>query len=166
MPAKPRTTRPAIAVDVIVEAGKWPGRRSLKALAEKAIGAAADAVAPRLSEPAELAVVFTDDRHIRALNRTYRHKDAATNVLSFPAAAPKAGGYGRLLGDIVLASETVRGESEARGLTLANHATHLIVHGFLHLFGYDHTDEHEAVAMEALETAILNGLGIADPYAA
>lgn len=166
MPAKPRTTRPAIAVDVIVEAGKWPGRRSLKALAEKAIGAAADAVAPRLSAPAELAVVFTDDRHIRALNRTYRQKDAATNVLSFPAPPPKAGGYGPLLGDIVLASETVQGEAGARGLTLADHATHLIVHGFLHLFGYDHGDEHEAVAMEALETAILNKLGIADPYAA
>ena len=103
---------------------------------------------------------------MRRLNRDYRGKDKPTNVLSFPRRRLLAGRLGPLLGDIVLAAETVAREAEDEGLALDDHLTHLIVHGFLHLLGYDHEDEAEAAVMEGLETAILGGLGIADPYAA
>ena len=116
-------------------------------------------------QEAEVSLVFTDDASIRLLNRQYRGKDKPTNVLSFPTPQLVRGRFGPLLGDIVLARETVAAESEADGLTFADHLTHLIVHGFLHLVGYDHEAAGEAAEMEGLETSILHGLGIADPYA-
>jgi probable rRNA maturation factor len=155
-----------IAVDVLIEAGEWPARSKLRALAERAIGAAADRACPDLEPGAEVSLLFTDDAHIRRLNLRYRGKDQPTNVLSLPAARLLVGRLGPLLGDIVLAAETVRGEAEAQGLAANDHLTHLIVHGFLHLIGYDHEDDSEALVMEGLETAILDDLGIADPYAA
>jgi probable rRNA maturation factor len=85
--------------------------------------------------------------------------------LSFPAPGQEKGGFGPLLGDIVLARETIDKEAELAGLTPAAHLTHLIVHGFLHLLGYDHLHDADAAIMEGLETAVLAGLGIADPYA-
>ena len=120
---------------------------------------------PEIAPGPEVSLVFTDDDHIRLLNRQYRGKDAPTNVLSFPAAPVISGRFGPLLGDIVLARETIAAESEAGGLDFAGHLTHLIVHGFLHLVGYDHETDAEAAIMERLETDILGGLGIADPYA-
>ena len=108
--------------------------------------------------------MFTDDRELRHLNARYRDKDSATNVLSFPAPAMVEGELGPMLGDIVLAAETVAREAAADGLTFTAHLTHLLVHGFLHLAGYDHDDDGDAAAMEALETAILARLGFADPY--
>jgi probable rRNA maturation factor len=119
---------------------------------------------PPLAEAAEVSVLFTDDAHIRRLNRQFRGKDRPTNVLSFPAAPLVPGRFGPALGDIALALETVTGEAKSGGLTLANHVSHLIIHGFLHLLGFDHEAEAEAVAMERLEAAILGRLGIADPY--
>ena len=124
------------------------------------------------SGPLEISVVFTDDAEQRSLNRAWRGKDSATNVLSFPnmddAAAPAAapGGPPRLLGDIVLARETVQREAQAQGKTLTDHSSHLLVHGVLHLLGYDHLEEAEAAEMETLETEILAAMGIADPYVA
>lgn len=120
----------------------------------------------------EVSVVLTDDAAQRALNRDWRGKDAPTNVLSFPAlaraelAAGAAADPGRpiLLGDVVLALETTRREAEAAGKPLADHAAHLLVHGVLHLLGYDHETEADAASMEPLETAILARLGVADPY--
>jgi len=115
--------------------------------------------------PLEISLVFTDDAEQRELNRDYRHKDSATNVLSFPNMDDDApAGQPRLLGDVVLARETVAGEARAQGKSLADHITHLVVHGVLHLVGYDHLDADEAAEMEALERRILAGLGIADPY--
>jgi probable rRNA maturation factor len=111
-------------------------------------------------------VVFTDDARVRVLNARYRGKDSSTNVLSFPAPAAIKGRLGPMLGDVVLAAETVAREAVEQGLALDAHLTHLLVHGFLHLAGYDHEDEAEATVMETLETAILGRLGIADPYAA
>jgi probable rRNA maturation factor len=151
-------------VDVIVEAGDWAGKAVLTRLARKAIAAAARLADPGIAPDAELAVIFTDDRHIRGLNRRFRRKDKPTNVLSFPAAPAKNGRLGPLLGDIVLGHETVAREAEDAGLEIAAHATHLIVHGFLHLVGYDHMAGGEAVVMERLETAILQSIGVADPY--
>jgi len=118
--------------------------------------------------PLEISLVFTDDAEQRSLNRDYRHKDSATNVLSFPNmddAVPSPSGVTRLLGDVVLARETVQREARAQGKSLADHTIHLVVHGTLHLLGYDHESAEEAAEMEALETAILAPLGIADPYA-
>lgn len=127
--------------------------------------AAVAAIGPRFAAECELSLVFTDDAHIRRLNRDFRKKDSPTNVLSFPAPAGAGGLMGPILGDVVLARETVVREAAAEGLTVEAHLAHLILHGFLHLLGYDHQDEAEATTMERLETAILGGLGIADPYA-
>ncbi len=119
--------------------------------------------------PLEISLVFTDDSEQRGLNRDYRHKDSATNVLSFPnmddadMTAPE--GSPRLLGDVVLARETIAREAGEQNKSLADHTTHLLVHGTLHLLGYDHMKAAEAAEMEAVETEILAGLGIADPYA-
>jgi probable rRNA maturation factor len=129
------------------------------------VNAAVAAIRPRLAADCELSLVFTDDAHVRRLNRDFRKKDNPTNVLSFPAPADADGRLGPILGDVVLARETVFREADAEGLTIGAHLAHLILHGFLHILGYDHADEAEATAMERLETAILGGLGIADPYA-
>jgi probable rRNA maturation factor len=106
----------------------------------------------------EVSVLFADDEALRALNAQWRDQDKPTNVLSFPA--PE--GFG--LGDIALAFETVEREAREQGKAFAAHAGHLLVHGFLHLIGYDHEDEADAEDMEAQERAILAGLGVADPY--
>jgi probable rRNA maturation factor len=133
-------------------------------LANRAIRAAAARSGAGVPADAEVSVVFTDDEHVRALNVRFRDKDTATNVLSFPA-APQPDRFGRFLGDIVLARETIHREAQDQGLIFDDHLTHLIVHGFLHLLGFDHENDVEAGVMERLETAILVGIGIADPYA-
>ena len=119
--------------------------------------------------PLEISLVFTDDAEQRGLNRDYRHKDSATNVLSFPnmddSAMTAPEGLPRLLGDVVLARETIAREAGEQGKSFADHTTHLLIHGTLHLLGHDHLEPGEAAEMEALETEILAGLGIADPYA-
>jgi probable rRNA maturation factor len=110
---------------------------------------------------------LTDDGEQRQLNRTYRGKDAPTNVLSFPLAdlaEPAPPGSLVLLGDVVLAFETVRREAEAQHKTLADHFRHLVVHGVLHLLGFDHESGGDAAAMEAREIEILARLGVPDPY--
>jgi probable rRNA maturation factor len=116
--------------------------------------------------PLEIAVVLADDAAVQRLNREHRGKDSPTNVLSFPAAgdAPPAADAPLLLGDVVLAGETIGREARAQGKPLADHLSHLVVHGVLHLLGYDHMRAAEARRMEALETEVLAGLGIADPY--
>ena len=117
----------------------------------------------------EISIVFTDDAEQRSLNREYRHRDSATNVLSFPnmneMEAPAPGDLPRLLGDVVLARETIAREAAEQRKTLADHTAHLLVHGTLHLLGYDHLEAGEAAEMEALEARILASLGVADPYA-
>ncbi len=160
---KAKSTLP-IALDILVEAGDWPSRPRLKKIAEKVVTAANVALQLDLAGGAELSLAFTDDAHIRLLNRKFRKKDKPTNVLSFPGAPLKNGRMGPILGDVVLAEETVSREAAAGGLTLEAHLAHLILHGFLHILGYDHEDDGEAKLMEGLETAILGGLGIADPY--
>lgn len=155
-----------IAVDVLIEAGEWPARARLRALAERAIGAAADRACPDLEPGAEISLLFTDDAHMRRLNLRYRGKDKPTNVLSLPSAPLLIGRLGPLLGDVVLAAETIGREARAQALAENDHLTHLIVHGFLHLIGHDHEEDAKALVMEGLETAILGDLGIADPYAA
>jgi probable rRNA maturation factor len=107
---------------------------------------------------------LTDDAAIRALNNRWRGLDKPTNVLSFPAPAALQGDSPVHLGDIAIAYETVAREAESEGKPLAHHLSHLAVHGFLHLLGYDHESEPEAEAMEQQERAILARLRIPDPY--
>ncbi len=120
----------------------------------------------------EISVRLTSDDEVRQLNAQYRGKDKPTNVLSFPMIQPdlldtvtqNSDDGEVLLGDIVLAHGVCVAEAADRGVTLAEHATHLIVHGTLHLLGYDHQGDDEAAGMEAIERDVLAGLGIADPY--
>ncbi|MDB5361511.1 MAG: ybeY [Rhodospirillales bacterium] len=122
--------------------------------------------------PAGIGILLTDDAAIRELNRTWRGKDSPTNVLSFPATEtaegalpkPEFEGVPLELGDIALAYETCERESRTQGKRFADHVAHLVLHGVLHLLGYDHLADDEAQRMEALEIRILAGLGIADPY--
>ena len=121
---------------------------------------------------AVLSCLLTNDETIRELNATYRKKDKATNVLSFPLLEfsqpllPKEAGFEyNQLGDVVLAFETVRRESLELGLSIQDHSVHLFVHSVLHLLGYDHEEEAEACVMENLESSILVALGRRDPYA-
>ena len=157
-----RTSRPRIAIRV--EAGAWPPAGRLRALADRTV-AAAVAHGLRVPPGSELSLLFTDDAHTRALNARWRKSDETTNVLSFPGSQESAG-FGPFLGDVAFAFETIDRESAAQGLTFEDHLTHLILHGFLHLLGFDHAKHDEADRMEGLETAILGGLGIKDPYRA
>ena len=157
----------------------WPPDASggdWTALAARAATAAVErtphgdlATAPAL---VEISVRLADDDEVRRLNAQYRGKDKATNVLSFPmiqsdlldTVTVNTDDGEVLLGDIVLAHGVCAAEAAARGVSLADHATHLMAHGTLHLLGYDHQREDEAEAMEAIERDVLAGLGIADPY--
>jgi probable rRNA maturation factor len=121
----------------------------------------------------EISIVLADDATIADLNLQFRDREGATNVLSFPALPAEnephypAGPDGppALLGDVVLAFETVAAEAEDQGKPLGYHFTHLVIHGILHLLGYDHLDEAEAQTMEQLEIRVLGALGVPDPYA-
>lgn len=134
--------------------------------------AATSALAPELANPRLcISILFTSDDEVHALNREWREKDKPTNVLSFPMLEREElldlseQGPPEMLGDIALAHETCAREAAEKGVPLADHATHLIVHGLLHLAGYDHEiSEQEAIEMENLETMALAQLGIADPY--
>jgi probable rRNA maturation factor len=118
-----------------------------------------------LAPEAELSILLCDDATIQPLNRDWRGFDKPTNVLSFPAFSPLPLAEKPLVGDLAVARETVEREAAHDGKTVPDHLTHLLIHGVLHLVGYDHETEAEAEAMEALETRILASLGIADPYA-
>lgn len=151
-------------IDISVEAGDWQ-EAGLAPTAKRAM-TAAFAIAPlEAVAGSEVSLVFTDDASIRILNKQWRDKDKPTNVLSFPGSDPDGEVYGPLLGDIILAYETVLRESEEQNIEFSDHLTHLLVHGILHLFDYDHQDDDEAELMEGLERQILASLDIADPYA-
>ncbi len=139
----------------------WP--EGLDARAEEAVRAALTQSKARIAGASELSIVLTDDAEQRVLNRDWRGIDKSTNVLSFPQIEP-FGPVSGLLGDIILARETLEREAAEQGVSFEDHFTHLVVHGFLHLLGYDHIDDDEALAMEGLETQILASLGVADPY--
>ncbi|WP_437361585.1 rRNA maturation RNase YbeY [Inquilinus limosus] len=141
---------------------------ALGPLVEAAVAAGAGpGVALEAGRPAELSIVFADDATVQRLNREYRGKDAPTNVLSFAlteAEEPDFPGAPLVLGDVVLALETVLAEAGRDRKAPADHARHLVVHGILHLLGHDHMTEAEAEAMERIEIAVLARFGIADPY--
>jgi probable rRNA maturation factor len=152
-------------VEVIESSRRWRASPGIEKLARRAIEAGLQASGARILDGAEVSVLLADDAEARALNERWRGVDKPTNVLSFPAAARDKIAGAPLLGDIVVAFETVEREADEEGKTFADHVAHLVVHGFLHLLGFDHQSAGEADCMEALETDALARLGIADPYA-
>jgi probable rRNA maturation factor len=151
-------------LEVIIENGDWASLGDAEALATRAVDAAFAVADNPPRGPVEISLLLSDDASVQDLNRRWRGLDKPTNVLSFPASAPRSPDGIRALGDLVLAWETVAREAEQEGKPVADHVTHLVVHGTLHLLGYDHEIEHEAEAMEAREVEALAHLGIANPY--
>jgi probable rRNA maturation factor len=151
----------------------WDSSRSWEALARSAAQAAiAESAFPQLADdrPVEISVTLTGDEKVRELNAHWRCKDKPTNVLSFPMAderdlsAATLVDAELLLGDIILARGVCEAEAAEKGVSVEDHATHLLVHGTLHLLGYDHHDDRDAADMEAREVRALARLGIANPY--
>jgi len=154
-----------VDIDLLLEAGDWPPEGELLGLVERSVGAVVDELQPGWTGQSELSVVFCDDARIQELNAQWRGKDKPTNVLSFPAFELEEDVQPPMLGDIVMAAETVLREAELENKPLENHICHLLVHGLLHLLGYDHESDEEAEEMEALERRVLARLAIPDPYA-
>jgi probable rRNA maturation factor len=147
-------------IDVEIEDEAWTA--ALPNAEMLARGAALAALDMEEAAHEGVTILLTDDATVRELNARFRQKDAATNVLSFPA--PK--NPERHLGDLALAYGVCAREAAEQGKPIAHHLMHLTVHGVLHLLGYDHMRDDEAEAMEGLERAVLAGLGVPDPYAA
>ena len=170
---------PALAVDILIESEAWRMLPEAEDIVRRAIALAATYLHPTLPrEPgrvgwgrhpnAELSVLLCDDKTIARLNAQWRGQQKPTNVLSFPA-PPLQGAVPAdktPLGDIAIAYETLAHEAEENGKTVSDHLSHLVVHGFLHLLGYDHHMDDEAERMERMERDILARIGVADPYAA
>lgn len=169
-------------IDIAISCSRWDAaledaaglcRRAVFAAFDEARSGKPGGLPVAAGRPIEVSIVLTDDTEIAGLNLRYRNRDGATNVLSFstlPAEDGPAGPVGPvgppiLLGDVVLAFETIAAEADDQGKTLADHFSHLVIHGILHLLGHDHADEAEARIMEQLEIRALGVLGMADPYA-
>lgn len=152
-PGRPRATA---TVSVAELSRQW--KKSVPGADKLARRAAKAALAAAHDGPAEVSLALADDAQVRVLNRDYRGKDKPTNVLSFES------GERPFLGDIVLALETVLAEAEDQGKKPADHLTHLVVHGVLHLLGHDHETKPDAKKMEKVEIEVLADLGVPDPY--
>lgn len=147
-----------ITIDVEIADDGWT--RAIPEILELVEGAARAALAGA-GQAGEVAVLLTDDAAVRDLNARFRSQDKPTNVLSFPAPANPEG----LLGDLALALGVMVREASEQGKPLAHHLQHLVIHGVLHLIGYDHETDGDAERMESLERQLLAGLGVPDPYA-
>jgi len=161
MSSSKSVNKPGLSVEVLRRCELWgdvPGDAELTRAACAAFQAASGA------KNCEISLLLTSDEEIRALNKSWRGKDEPTNVLSFPLGEGAHDNNPQPLGDVVLACETVTREAESRGIEVGHHSAHLVVHGVLHLLGYDHECEGEATRMEDLEVAILATLGLPDPY--
>ncbi len=153
-------------IDISIEKGDWPNEAKLLALVGRAIGAAAKTAELAWPGDSELSLLFTDNEAMAEINGQWRNKPKPTNVLSFPGDDIEVGEPAtQMIGDLVFAFETVIQEAEEQNKTFENHFSHLVVHGFLHLFGYDHIEDDEAELMESIETKALALLEIKDPYA-
>jgi probable rRNA maturation factor len=151
----------SLAIEIVRRAPGFARAKVTDALLRRA-GRAAFRASPRPGRSFSVTLVLIADEEMRDLNRLWRGKDAPTNVLSFPADADRDRGF---LGDIVLAYETAHREAKERGISLADHASHLVVHGILHLLGFDHEGDPDAERMERVERIALASIGVADPYA-
>ena len=167
-----------LELDVIVDVPAWlDALPTAEAICRRSAAAAFHAAGAAVPEAeaeaeAEASVVLSNDACIKTLNAAWRGKDEATNVLAFPAAdVPQARAAGPLqppliIGDVIIALETAAAEARVEGKDLGDHLSHLVVHGMLHLLGYNHQTGDEADEMESLEVAVLASVGVADPYAA
>ena len=153
-----------ICPDIEQDSALWEQLIDAEAIAERALEAAVEMAGLTLLDGAELGILLSDDEHVKSVNQEWRGIDKPTNVLSFPAVEPTKLARAPFLGDIIIAYETVEREAKAEGKAFADHYAHLVVHGFLHLLGFDHINEADAERMEALEIAILSSLDIPDPY--
>lgn len=162
--AEKRAPARAVAIDLAVPCAEW--RRALPRVGDLAVAAARAALteAGARLRGAELSLVLADDATVAALNERWRHRAGPTNVLAFSAGGRPDAAAPLLLGDVILAFETVAREAKEQGKSLADHLRHLVVHGVLHLLGHDHDAAKTARRMEALEKRVLATLGIADPY--
>lgn len=155
-------------MDFRIEAGDWPAVDELEAIIDATILAvlnnSAFYTACSVMQGSEVSLLLTDDKHITAINSEFRGQKKPTNVLSFPQQDADCDVYGPYLGDIVLAYETVFREADLENKDFNHHFQHLLVHGFLHLVGFDHETDNEAKVMENLEIDILRDLNIEDPY--
>jgi len=159
MSGSPRRRASAPLVDIQVQSPLWDAEPAAEATVRDAIAAAAQALS---TAAGEVSIVLTDDSAVRRLNRDWRGIDKPTNVLSFPAS--RAGGGARMLGDIVIAYETLSRECADEDRMFLHHLAHLAVHGFLHLIGYDHQTDGEAEEMEGIESKIMISMNRPDPY--
>ncbi|MEO0327697.1 MAG: rRNA maturation RNase YbeY [Pseudomonadota bacterium] len=152
-------------IDIAYQDVPTDQRKQLRSLIERAVSMACTSASIELHDRPELSILLANDKVLKELNNHWRHKDKPTNVLSFPAKEISTGDIaGPLLGDIAISVETAKNEAELENKHFEDHFIHLVVHGFLHLFGYDHNSDDEAKIMENLETGILAELGISDPY--
>ena len=150
-----------LSIDLRIADSRWEALGDLDAFAANVLGHAADHV----KQHGEVAILLSDDAEIRGLNKQWRGLDKPTDVLSFPSDQPEIPGQPQYLGDIVLGYETAFRDAETMGRAFDGHVSHLLIHGFLHLLGYDHIEAEDAKVMEPLEAEILAGLGWSDPYA-
>jgi len=161
LPDHHATAQLPLVVDIVRRTSVWEDvADNILVRAARAAFAAARGDAP----PSEVSLLLTSDEEVSALNKSWRNKDGPTNVLSFSLDAPQSAAGPSPLGDVVLAYETVVREAADRGIATGQHAAHLVVHGVLHLMGYDHISDHEAAIMEELEVRILAALGLPNPY--
>lgn len=154
-----------VALETVRDSELWDDFARTEDVVAAAVSAAFAEAELEARADAELAVILSDDARVAALNAEWRGRAGATNVLTFPAVGPAETADAAMLGDVILAHETVAREAREQGKTLQDHLAHLVVHGVLHLFGHDHLGAREADAMEAIETRALARLGVPDPYA-
>jgi probable rRNA maturation factor len=150
--------------DIEQESPLWDAFPDAEAIAERALQIAGNKLSDQFRDGAELSILLSDDEHIRSVNQEWRGLDKPTNVLSFPAVEPHKIATTPFLGDIIIAYETVKREAQSENKDFADHFTHLVIHGFLHLLGYDHIEDADAEKMESLEIELLAELNIPNPY--
>ncbi|HSR79509.1 MAG TPA: rRNA maturation RNase YbeY [Hyphomicrobiaceae bacterium] len=155
-----------LSLALVTEGGDWSRFAAIAATIERAGVALANAPEVAVPDGSEASIVLGNDALVRRLNARYRGKDTATNVLAFPFQGPPGGPFAAhaYLGDVILAAETVLREADEQAIEPAHHLQHLVVHGLLHLLGYDHESGAAAERMERLETAVLASIGVGDPY--
>ena len=163
MKPAPKRRAAAPSTDIRVQSPLWNAQPLAEQTVRDGIAAAAAALS---TADGEVSVLLTDDSAVRSLNRDWRGIDKPTNVLSFPAAKTKASGGTNMLGDIVIAYDTLKRECDDEDRIFLHHLAHLTVHGFLHLIGYDHHTDADAEAMEGLESKIMTCMKMPDPYLA
>ena len=159
-----------LSIELVIQAGDWPEVDTLSELTANVARVMPDVLGPDMPDQPEsrheVALALGSDETVRSANNTFRGKDEPTNVLSFPMPDTQAGSptTPAFIGDIVLAEQTLRREAAERSLPFEHHFVHLVVHGVLHLYGFDHQTDVDAEEMEATEIAVLRRLGIANPY--